>query len=243
MRIQLVQNEKLAVMGRLLASVSHELNNPLQAIQNALFLLKGEKGISAQGQQDLEIVLSEADRMATMIERLRTTYRPHRIQDFRPVQINNIIESVFALIATHLRHNEISFEFYPDPKLPTVPGLADELREVMLNLSMNAVESMTTGGRLSVSTQYLSESCEALIMVGDNGSGIDLSILPNIFEAFVTNKASGTGLGLTISNDIIQKHHGRIKAENRPEGGAMFSIWLPARIGIFDDDDQPYLDH
>ena len=243
MRIQLVQNEKLAVMGRLLASVSHELNNPLQAIQNALFLLKGEKGISAQGQQDLEIVLSESDRMAAMVERLRATYRPQRIQDFHPVQINNIIESVFALIATHLRHNEISFEFYPDPELPTILGLADELREVMLNLSMNAVESMTIGGRLSVFTQYLPQSCEALIMVGDNGSGIDPSILPNIFEAFVTNKASGTGLGLTISYDIIQKHHGRIKAENKPEGGAIFSIWLPAKIGIFDDDDQPYLDH
>lgn len=243
MRIQLVQSEKLAVMGRLLASVSHELNNPLQAIQNALFLLREERGISSQGKQDLEIVLSESERMAALIERLRATYRPHQIQDFHPVQLNNIIESVFALIATHLRHNQIAFEFYPDPNLPPLPGLANELREVLLNLSMNAVEAMTDGGRLSVSTQYLPESCEALLMVADNGPGIEPSILPNVFDAFVTNKASGTGLGLTISYDIVQKHRGRIKAENNPEGGTIFSIWLPVKLGTFDDDEQPYLDH
>ena len=75
-RAQLIQTEKLTVAGRLLASVSHELNNPLQAIQNALFLLKDEKGISAEGQGDLTIVLSEAERMATLLERLRTTYQP-----------------------------------------------------------------------------------------------------------------------------------------------------------------------
>ena len=109
MRDQLVQNERLATMGRLLASVSHELNNPLQAIQNALFLLREEKGISAQGKQDLDIVLSESERMAALISRLRATYRPAQVGDFHPMQINDLIEDVYALIATHLRHNEISF--------------------------------------------------------------------------------------------------------------------------------------
>jgi signal transduction histidine kinase len=243
MRTQLVQSEKLAVMGRLLASVSHELNNPLQAIQNALFLLKEEEGISSQGQQDLEIVLSESERMAALIERLRTTYRPHQLQDFRSVQMNSIIEDVYALIATHLRHNEISFEFYPDPQLPVIPGLPDELREVMLNLAINAVEAMTRGGRLSISTQYLPESCEILLVVADNGPGIEPSILPNIFDAFVTNKATGTGLGLTISYEIIQKHRGRIKAENNSQGGAIFSIWLPERLVISNENEEPYLNH
>ena len=84
-------------MGRLLASVSHELNNPLQAIQNALFLLRDEKGISLQGKQDLDIVLSEAERMSALIERLRSTYRPTQAEDFQPTQINNIIEDVYAL--------------------------------------------------------------------------------------------------------------------------------------------------
>lgn len=227
MRDQLVQNERLATMGRLLASVSHELNNPLQAIQNALFLLREEKGISAQGKQDLDIVLSESERMAALISRLRATYRPAQVGDFHPMQINDLIEDVYALIATHLRHNEISFEFYPAPNLPTIPGLVDQIRQVLLNLLMNAVEAMTTGGRLTVSTQYLMESREILLKVTDTGVGIKPSILHSIFEAFITDKETGTGLGLTISYDIVTKHGGRIQAENNPGRGATFSVWLP----------------
>ncbi len=229
MRDQLVQNERLATMGRLLASVSHELNNPLQAIQNALFLLREEKGISEQGKQDLDIVLSESERMAALIARLRATYRPAQAEDFQPMQINDLIEDVYALIATHLRHNEISFEFYP-ADLPTIPGLADQIRQVLLNLLMNAVEAMTTGGRLTISTQNLKDSDEILLRVSDTGKGIDRVILPNIFDAFVTNKESGTGLGLTITYDIIAKHHGRIQAENNPLNGATFSVWLPCSM-------------
>lgn len=227
MRVQLLQSERLTVMGRLLASVAHELNNPLQAIQNALFLLKEERGISTQGQQDLEIVLSESERMAAMIARLRATYRPAKDEDFQPVDINNLVEDVYALVATHLRHNGISFAFHPDPGLPLVPGLADQLRQVLLNLLMNAVEAMTSGGKLEVCTLFLPEENKAFLSVADNGPGIEPSLLPHIFDAFVTGKQNGTGLGLTISYDIVMKHGGRIEAKNNPEGGATFSIWLP----------------
>ncbi len=226
-RSQMLQSERLTVMGRLLASVSHELNNPLQAIQNALFLLKEENGISNQGRQDLEIVLSESERMSALINRLRATYRSAQIEDFQPTQINNIIEDVYALISTHLRHNEISFEFYPDPELTEISGLTDQLRQVILNLLMNAVEAMPTGGRLTVSTQCLKEAGEILFKVSDTGKGIDPLILPNIFDAFITDKERGTGLGLTITYDIVTKHRGRIQAENNPECGATFSVWLP----------------
>ena len=227
MRDQLVQNERLATMGRLLASVSHELNNPLQAIQNALFLLREEKGISQQGKQDLDIVLSESERMAALIAHLRATYRPARVEDFQPMQVNDLIEDVYALIATHLRHNEISFEFYPDPSLPVISGLVDQIRQVLLNLLMNAVEAMTTGGRLTVSTQYLTESQEILLKISDTGTGINPSIIQSIFDAFVTDKETGTGLGLTISHDIVTKHGGRIQAANNLERGATFNVWLP----------------
>ena len=124
----------------------HELNNPLQAIQNALFLLREEKGISLQGKLDLDIVLSEAERMSALIERLRTTYRPIQAEDFIPTQINDIIKDVYALISTHLRHNEIAFEFHPTPNLPLIPCLTDQMRQVIINLFMNAVEAMTSGG-------------------------------------------------------------------------------------------------
>lgn len=231
MRSKLVHSEKLAVAGRLLASVSHELNNPLQAIQNALYLLNEEKGLSEQGQQDLKIVLSEAERMTVMLQRLRATYQPVREEDLLPVDLNALIEDVYALVATHLRHAQISFELHPDPHLPLVPGMPDQLRQVILNLFMNAADAMETGGRLIVSTKYLAESDEALISVSDTGTGIDPALLPHIFEPFTTTKEKGTGLGLSISYEIVFKHGGRIQAENNPGGGATFHVWLPAEHG------------
>jgi PAS domain S-box-containing protein len=225
-RSQLIQSERLALVGRLLASVSHELNNPLQAIQNALFLLK-EENLSNQASQDLDIILSEAERMAALIERLRGAYRPVRIKDFRPVELNSLIEDVHALISTHMRQKEIAFEFVPDPDLPNVSGLSDQIRQVILNLFFNAIEVMKPGGRLTVQTRGMIQQNEVFLSVKDTGPGIDAEILPKIFDPFITSKHTGTGLGLTITHDIIEQHHGRIKAENDPEGGATFNVWLP----------------
>lgn len=230
-RSQLVQSERLALVGRLLASVSHELNNPLQAIQNALFLLKEETNISTQARQDLDVILAEAERMAALIERLRSAYRPMRVTDFQAVDLNNLIEDVHTLITTHMRHKMIAFEFLPEPELAKVSGLPDQLRQVVLNLFLNAIEIMQPGGRVTVQSRNLRRQNEVLFTVQDTGPGIDMEILPHIFDAFVTSKLTGTGLGLTISHDIIQQHHGRITAENAAEGGAVFSVWLPMHSG------------
>ncbi len=229
MRSQLIQSERLAVVGRLLASVSHELNNPLQAIQNALFLLKDEEKLSDQGRQDMDIVLSETERMSVLIDRLRGTYRPTREEDIQDIRLNDIIEDVYALTATQIRHNSILFEFNADLKLPLIPGIPDQIRQVILNLFVNAIEAMQTGGRLIVCTQALPESDQALLTIADSGPGIDPELLPHIFEPFISGKENGTGLGLTITSDIIRRHHGEILAENNPQGGALFKVWLPIK--------------
>jgi len=226
-RSQLVQSERLALVGRLLASVSHELNNPLQAIQNALFLLKDEEDLSPQGKQDLDVILSEAERMASLIERLRSAYRPGRVKDFRPVELNGLIEDVHTLISTLLRQKQVAFEFHPEPDLPPISGMSDQMRQVVLNLFLNAIEVMQTGGRLFVWTQNLPQQNEVLLSVKDTGPGIDPELLPKIFDAFITDKQTGTGLGLTITRDIIEQHFGRIEAKNDPAGGAIFNVWLP----------------
>lgn len=226
-RSQLIQSERLALVGRLLASVSHELNNPLQAIQNALFLLKDEEHLSPQGKQDLDVILSEAERMASLIERLRSAYRPGRVKDFRPVELNDLIEDVHTLITTLLRQKQIAFELHPDPDLPPFSGMSDQMRQVVLNLFLNAIEVMKPGGRLIVRTLNLPQQNEVLLTVKDTGPGIDPDLLPRIFDAFITDKQTGTGLGLTITRDIIEQHFGRIEAENDPDGGAVFRVWLP----------------
>ena len=226
-RSQLIQSERLAVVGRLLASVSHELNNPLQAIQNALFLIKDEEKLSSQGHEDLEIILSETERMSILLERLHTAFRPTRTDDFQDVELNRIVESVIALTTTHMRHKEISLEFFPDPDLPTVPAIPDQIRQVVLNLFMNAVEAMQSGGNFSIETRFMPDEEQILLSVSDTGPGIDPQVLPRIFEPFVTSKETGTGLGLAISYDIIRQHGGAISAENNPQGGAIFKVRLP----------------
>ena len=228
-RSQLLQSERLALIGRLLASVSHELNNPLQTIQYGLFVLRDEVDLSSQTRRDLEIMIGEAERMAALIERLRSTYRPIHPQEFQSIALNDLIEDVHALISTHLRHNEIAFEFSPEPNLPNVLGLPDQIRQVMLNLFLNAIEAMKPGGCLTAETYFRPQQKEVLLVVKDTGPGIDPEIMSRIFDAFITSKETGTGLGLTITRDIIQQHHGRIEAENDPQGeaGAIFKIWLP----------------
>jgi PAS domain S-box-containing protein len=226
-RSQLLQSERLALVGRLLASVSHELNNPLQAIQYGLFLLRDEINLSNQARQDVEVLIAETERMTALIERLRSAYRPLRAQDFQSIPLNSLIEDVHALMTTYMHHNEIAFEFIPDAELPNVSGLPDQIRQVLLNLFLNAVEVMQPGGRLTVQTCFLPQEKEALLVVKDTGPGIDPEVLSQIFDAFISNKPTGTGLGLTITHDIIQQHKGRIQAENDPEAGAIFKVWLP----------------
>src|SRR4029079_3842295 len=136
-----------------------------------------------------------------------------------------------TLISTHMRQKEIVFEFIPDPHLPNVSGLPDQIRQVVLNLFLNAIEVMKPGGRLTVQTWSLFSQNEVLFTVKDTGPGIDAEILPRIFDAFITSKHAGPGLGLTITHDIIQQHHGRMTAENDPECGAIFRIWLPIHEG------------
>lgn len=231
-RSQLVQSERLAVVGRLLASVSHELNNPLQAIQNTLFLLKGEKGISAQGRRDLEIVLSETERMASLIDRLRSAYRPVRAEDLQALQVNIIIEEVALLMDTHMRHRNVRLDFVPERNLPVIHGFPDQIRQVVLNLFVNAVEAMPSGGALTIQTEKLAGEKRVLLSIFDEGAGIAPEMLPHVFEPFVTGKDSGTGLGLTICHEIVRQHGGDIQAENNPQGGAVFKVWLPtARKG------------
>ena len=230
-RSQLLQVERLALIGQLLASISHELNNPLQTIQNALFLLKDELKDSQDGMEELSIISSEADRMVTLLDQLRSTYRPLHAEEFKPVQINDIIQDVQKLLATHLRHKGIDFICRLDPEMPLIRGISDHIKQVALNLFMNAVEAMPAGGSLFVETCHPMAINEVVLSIKDTGTGIDPDLLTRIFEPFVTSKEAGTGLGLTITHEIIQQHHGRILAENSPEGGAKFTIWLPVWRG------------
>jgi PAS domain S-box-containing protein len=228
-RAQVVQAEKLAAIGRLAASVAHELNNPLQVIQNSLYLVRHESVLDKQAQDDLDVALTESRRMADLIDRMRETYRPATATELSPESLNELIVEVEKLIGTHLRHNQVTYEFKSEPQLPPVPCLRDQLKQVILNLSLNAVEAMPDGGRLTINTATSPEADGIWLTFTDTGHGIVPEDLPNIFDPFFTRKAGGTGLGLAISYDIVQHHHGRIEVDSEPGRGTTFRIWLPTK--------------
>jgi signal transduction histidine kinase len=145
------------------------------------------------------------------------------------LQINDLVDDIYLLISAHMRRKEISFDFQPDPHLALVSGIPDQLIQVLLNIFLNAVEAMPPKGRLFVKTEVLPAGGEIMITIKDTGPGIAPELLPNIFNPFVTTKETGTGLGLAISHDIVEQHAGRIQATNDPQGGAIFTIWLPVR--------------
>ncbi|MFM8322227.1 MAG: sensor histidine kinase [Chloroflexota bacterium] len=234
-RARLVQSEKLAALGRIVASVAHELNNPLQAIQNALYLIQLEQSLSPQANEDLQTVLNETVRMAGLIARLRDTYRPATSEEYQPTLLNDLVEDVRKLLATHMRHAGITFEFSPDPDLPQALLIRDQIKQVILNICLNAVEAMrsshpeTGGGRIRVATGLAPGGRAVQFSIADNGPSIDPQILPIIFDPFVTTKAGegGTGLGLAITYDIVQRHMGRIEVDSLPGRGTTFRVWLP----------------
>lgn len=229
-RARLIQHEKLAAIGRLTASVAHELNNPLQAIQNALYLVSLEDTLSHQAREDLRVALNEADRMAGLIGRLRETYRPRTGQEYEQVLLNDIVEDVHKLIETHMRHNRVTFHFKLEKALFPVTALADQVKQVILNLCLNAIEAMPDGGHLTVSTCNRPDdkgSKGIQLFVEDTGTGIEAENISNIFEPFFTTKHSGTGLGLAITYEIVQRHQGRIEVESELGKGSTFKIWFP----------------
>lgn len=226
-RAQLVQSEKLAALGRIVASVAHELNNPLQAIQNALYLIRVSNQLDQQSQEDLKVALSEASRMADLIARLRETYRPATREEFHFESINTIFTEVHKLISGHLTHNNITYHFEPDPDLPLIPIIRDQIKQVVLNMCLNAVEAMPNSGTLELSTRYDSKKSQVVFKICDTGAGIPDDVLPYIFDPFVTTKDIGTGLGLAITYDIIRRHNGHIDVESEINKGSQFTVWLP----------------
>lgn len=225
---QLVHSEKLAAMGRLSATIAHEVNNPLGIIKNYLHLLKTQAPIDGDSLESLSIVSDEVNRIADIVRRLLDFHRPASpgLQDFDLWQV--LDDCLKLLKKTHAHQNvEVCL---PEHRVPVpVRANAEELKQVFLNLFMNALDAMPGGGTLSV--RIIPRRHSVLAQVRDTGSGIAPEHLPHIFEPFFTTKAEGqgTGLGLYVCYGIVQRHGGRIAVNNHPEGGAVFTVRLPRR--------------
>jgi signal transduction histidine kinase len=206
------------------ASVAHEINNPLYAARNCLYLLESDLPADAPGAPYLAIARDELGRIARTIERMRDFYRPPR-GELAPCDLNRLIEETLAITSLNTRHTAIQLIFTPADELPPVIGNADQLRQVLLNLLLNAVDAMPDGGTLTV--RSIAGSTVALLEVQDSGVGIPPDIRAHLFEPFFTTKPTGTGLGLSICAHIVTQHGGQIELESSPGQGTTFRVALP----------------
>lgn len=223
---QLVQAEKMAATGRLAASLAHEINNPLQAIHNSMHLSLHEGLSSERRMEYLSMAQSEVQRLIEIVQRMLDFYRPSR-GSVIPVDINGVVDNVLALAQKRLQHSGVHVHARLAPDLPPASVVPDQISQVFLNIVINAIEAMPSGGDLWLETMSSKDNGEVLIRFRDNGLGISSEQLANLFEPFFTTKPDGTGLGLAISYGIIERHGGTIDVISQPGQGATFVVKLP----------------
>ena len=229
---QLIQAEKLAAMGQMLAGVAHELNNPLTAVLGVTELLRERPGPDETFKRQLELTHRQARRAARIVQNLLEFSRPASPQK-KLLDINNLVERTLQLHEHSLRRNNIEVDFHPETSPPGVIGDANQLIQVFLNLVTNAeqaIREVRDSGRLQIRPSHTGNRVSVTFQ--DDGCGIRPEALPRIFDPFYTTKrpGGGTGLGLSICMSILREHGGNIEAEPLPAGGSAFTVTIPVAM-------------
>lgn len=233
-RQQLFESEKLAATGRLAASIAHEINNPLEAIKNSLYLLVRQTARDDPNRQFLELAQRETERVSRIIRQMLGVSRPSVAT--APTEVNEVLQDALQLLGPQLRQSRITPTVELSPRLPHVMASSDQLKQVFLNLVLNAKEAMPKGGGLLVQTRLAHEGDaeflagkHVIVRIRDDGAGIPPDILPHVFEPFFSTKTErhGTGLGLWVCQDIIQHHGGHILVRSMVGKGTTFLVALP----------------
>lgn len=221
---QLVQSEKLAALGRLAAGIAHEVNNPLQPILNCLEVaLEDVANEQPVDPESLRIAESEVQRIKGIVARLLDFARPGTGETLE-VHLAGLIQEVLVLVNRQLERMNVNVETQLEPVRP-VQGAPTQLKQVLLNLILNAMESMPDGGLISIEMKNHNDGL--VLNVIDTGIGMSDEALSHIFEPFYSTKGDGTGLGLSVTYGIIQGHGGDIHVTSTPGKGSCFSVWLP----------------
>jgi len=223
----LIQAEKLAITGRLGASLAHEINNPLQAIIGCLGLADETLAEPAEAGRYLAVAREELRRVARTVAQLRDLQvvdEPDRVER---VNLNDLLAQLLTLNASKCAQQGVSVVWQPAQRLPGLLVAADRIRQVFLNILLNALDAMPQGGTLTVHTMRTRQPTGVRVTIRDTGEGIAPAVLARIFEPFYTTKKKGLGLGLYTSRNIIERHGGAIDVRSHPGRGSIIEVWLP----------------
>lgn len=223
---QLLHAEKLAAIGKLSASIAHEFSNPLQGLLSIIKGIKGRTQLHEDDAQLMEMAFTECLRMRDLLHCLHDFNRPSSGKT-APIDVHAIIDAILLLGTKEFRKQKIHIEKNYAATLPLMIGVADQIKQVLLNLLNNAVDACEGGGVLTITTA--AEDSNIMIKIKDSGVGIPPENMPFIFEPFFSTKAAtkGTGLGLAVSSGIVQQHGGSLTVASTPGKGSIFSLVLP----------------
>ncbi len=229
MHEQLVQAEKLGALGRMVGSVAHELNNPLQTITNCFFLANQDLAPDSPIHAYLEMAQAETERLVNLVAQLRELYRMRPTGAPEPRRVDQLLQEVRSLLTPQLEHAHVQWQQPSELPEYAVPVIQDRLKQVLINLATNAIEAMQPqgGGKLTIAVKPSADGRQVGVSIRDTGPGIPPEHLSRVFEPFFTTKDHGLGLGLSICYEIMQQHGGQITAESHRGQGAVFTVWLP----------------
>jgi signal transduction histidine kinase len=219
-----VHAERLSAMGRLLASLAHEINNPLQAIYSNIELAQDFPIAEDERKRHLQIVRREIERLMKINHSILDFTRPDQ-EKWQPTSMKSLLENAILLAGKPMRDGQIEVSLEIPENLPDLLLPANQLSQVCLNLILNVVDHCGKNSKLNIGVVTNQNYLE--ISFQDNGPGIADGMLDLIFEPFVSTKSHGSGLGLAISQRMIRQNGGRMTVKNLASGGALFSIVLP----------------
>lgn len=230
-RTQMSRAEHFATLGELATGLAHEIRNPLAGIAGVIEIVGRDLPASSPAKAVVKDVREEIAQINRILTDLLGTARP-RASEMRPSDLNTTVEHAVMLARQQVLSKPIKIEFTPSPDLLEVEHDSDQMHQVLLNLLLNAVQSIEGSGMVRVAVFPQSEESDAVITVSDTGRGISPEHLQNIFRPFFTTKGNGTGLGLSLARRIIEEHHGRVEVESSSSKGTTFSVTLPLRQGV-----------
>ena len=227
MQGHLIQTEKLAAIGKLAAGVAHEINNPLTGVLTNSSLLLEDTPQGDPMREELQVIVDETLRCRKIVKGLLDFARQTKPQK-QIVDLNSIVEDVLNFVRNQASFRDIAIETDLEAKLPAVMADRDQMRQVVLNIVLNAAEAMPNGGSIRVVSRNNQAARQIEISIVDTGPGIPDEIKSKLFEPFFTTKKSGTGLGLAIAYGIMQRHKGTIRVESQRGKGTTISLYVPS---------------
>jgi two-component system NtrC family sensor kinase len=237
-RQQIGRSEQLASVGRLAAGVAHEINNPLTGVLTFACMLRDKENMETQDREDLDVIIRETKRVAEIVRGLLDFARERPVRKVS-VDLNEVVQQTIRLLGNREAFQQIVIVQDLAENLPRINGDANQIQQVVLNLSLNACEAMPHGGTLLIATA--AEEDKVILKVTDTGCGIKREHLDQIFEPFFTTKpvGKGTGLGLSVSYGLVRRHGGSLDVESEAGKGSTFTVTLPAMQGTTETNPDP----